>query len=102
MREALSKQSAQLELLGKRINKKVLSMFEKAEQEYADLMSKKEIVMQDKAKIEAVIAELGQKKIEALEAFARREAEKAIKRVLGRSRAAVEARRAKEPASTAA
>ena len=67
MREALSKQSAQLELLGKRINKKVLSMFEKAEQEYADLMSKKEIVMQDKAKIEAVIAELGQKKIEALQ-----------------------------------
>ena len=35
-------------------------------------------------------------KIEALEAFARREAEKAIKLVLSRSRAAVEARRAKE------
>lgn len=30
-------------------------------------MSKKEIVLQDKAKIEAVISELGQKKIEALQ-----------------------------------
>ena len=67
MRDALGKQSAQLESLSKRINKKVLSMFEKAEQEYADLMSKKEIVLQDKAKIEAVISELGQKKIEALQ-----------------------------------
>ena len=67
MRDALSKQLAQLESLSKRINKKVLSMFEKAEQEYADLMSKKEIVLQDKAKIEAVISELGQKKIEALQ-----------------------------------
>merc|ERR1740124_1188146 len=54
MRDALGKQSAQLESLSKRINKKVLSMFEKAEQEYADLMSKKEIVLQDKAKIEAL------------------------------------------------
>ena len=67
MHDALSKQLAQLESLSKRINKKVLSMFEKAEQEYADLMSKKEIVLQDKAKIEAVISELGQKKIEALQ-----------------------------------
>jgi len=64
--QMLAKQTSSLETLGKRINKKVLSMFETAEQEYADLMSKKEIVEKDKAKIEAVIAELGQKKIEAL------------------------------------
>lgn len=36
-------------------------------QEYADLKSMKEQVLQDKASIEAVIAELGQKKIEALQ-----------------------------------
>ena len=54
-------------MLSKRINKKVLTMLETAEQEYADLMSKKSIVEKDKDKIEAVIAELGQKKIEALQ-----------------------------------
>mmetsp|Transcript_7154 Transcript_7154/g.12012 ORF Transcript_7154/g.12012 Transcript_7154/m.12012 type:complete len:1198 (-) Transcript_7154:278-3871(-) len=63
----LAKNIATLESLGKRINKKVLSMFEKAEQEYKDLMSKKETVEKDKEKIEAVIAELEEKKIEALQ-----------------------------------
>lgn len=54
--------------LGKRINKKVMSMFERAEQEYADLTNKKRIVENDKAKIEAVIAELDERKNEALHA----------------------------------
>lgn len=62
-----AKQQSQLDNLSKRINKKVLAMFEKAEQEYADLMGKRETVEKDKAKIEAVINELGQKKIEALQ-----------------------------------
>ena len=45
----------------------VLTMLETAEQEYADLMSKKDIVVKDKEKIEAVITELAQKKVEALQ-----------------------------------
>ena len=65
--EALAKAQSTVDAASKRVNKKVLSMFETAEQEYADLMDKKEIVEKDKAKIEAVIAELAQKKIEALE-----------------------------------
>ena len=36
MQQELAKKSAQLEALSKRINKKVLSMLETAEQEYAD------------------------------------------------------------------
>ena len=36
-------------------------------QEYADLKSMKEQVLQDKASIEAVIAELDQKKVQALQ-----------------------------------
>jgi len=65
--KALAKQSSQLEALSKRINKKVLSMFEKAQAEYSDLMGKKATVEKDKAKIEAVIAECDVKKIEALQ-----------------------------------
>ena len=42
-------------------------MLESAEQEYADLREKKDIVEKDKEKINDVIAELGQKKIEALQ-----------------------------------
>merc|ERR1712159_77520 len=45
---------------------KVLSMFEKAEAKYNDLLKKKAIVEQDKEKIEAVIKELDEKKNEAL------------------------------------
>ena len=52
--------------LGKTINKKVVSMFDKAEQEYKELMQKRGIVLNDKAKIEQVIAELDEKKKEAL------------------------------------
>jgi structural maintenance of chromosome 2 len=45
---------------------KVLSMFDKAEAKYNELLKKKAIVEADKAKIEAVIAELDEKKNEAL------------------------------------
>jgi structural maintenance of chromosome 2 len=51
---------------GRHINKKVLSMFDKAEMEYQDLLRRKMIVQNDKAKIEAVIAELDDKKNAAL------------------------------------
>eukprot|EP00698_Gefionella_okellyi_P016359 TRINITY_DN4678_c0_g4_i2.p1 TRINITY_DN4678_c0_g4~~TRINITY_DN4678_c0_g4_i2.p1 ORF type:complete len:1208 (+),score=437.20 TRINITY_DN4678_c0_g4_i2:43-3666(+) len=57
---------AQQAQLSKKINKKVMSMFEKAEQEYKDLMAKKTIIENDKAKIESVIGELEEKKNEAL------------------------------------
>jgi len=73
--KARSPQEAQKELtslqeeqakLSKQINKKVMSMFEKAEQEYKELVEKKKIIENDRAKIEAVIAELDEKKNEAL------------------------------------
>jgi structural maintenance of chromosome 2 len=52
--------------LSKRINKKVMGMFEKAEREYQDLMKKRGIIENDKTKIEKVISELDRKKNEAL------------------------------------
>ena len=57
---------SQQEALGKKINKKVMGMFEKAEQEYQDVMEKKRIVENDKRKIEMVMQELDEKKNEAL------------------------------------
>eukprot|EP00004_Rigifila_ramosa_P018067 TRINITY_DN4453_c0_g1_i4.p1 TRINITY_DN4453_c0_g1~~TRINITY_DN4453_c0_g1_i4.p1 ORF type:complete len:500 (+),score=161.77 TRINITY_DN4453_c0_g1_i4:1131-2630(+) len=54
--------------LSKTINKKVMSMFDKAEQDLAELQQKKAIVEADRAKIEQVIEELDKKKNEALEA----------------------------------
>eukprot|EP00960_Hanusia_phi_P060692 764585-Hanusia_phi.AAC.3 len=45
----------QHEKLGKKINKKVMGMFEKAEQEYQDVMEKKRIVENDKRKIEVPV-----------------------------------------------
>jgi len=53
--------------LSKNINKKVMGMYEKAEQEYQELMNKKQIIEKDKRKIEDVIAELDQKKSEAVQ-----------------------------------
>jgi structural maintenance of chromosome 2 len=55
------------EELSKKINKKVMGMFEKAEQEYQDLMKKRNIIIKDKSKIEEVIAELDHKKNETLQ-----------------------------------
>ncbi|KNC50009.1 condensin complex component subunit [Thecamonas trahens ATCC 50062] len=54
------------DVLNKSINKKVMNMFEQAEQEYQDLKRKKRIIENDKAKIEKVIAELDERKNEAL------------------------------------
>lgn len=53
--------------LSKKINKKVMGMIEKAEQEYQGLMNKRYIIENDKEKITSVIKELDQKKNEALE-----------------------------------
>merc|ERR1719213_1121985 len=45
----------------------VVGMFEKAEEEHADLIKKREIILRDKEKIENVILDLDQKKKEAIE-----------------------------------
>ncbi|RCV28634.1 hypothetical protein SETIT_5G419000v2 [Setaria italica] len=65
-REELENLQAQQSSLEKRVNKKVMAMFEKAEDEYNDLMSKKNIIENDKAKIKKVIEELDEKKKETL------------------------------------
>ncbi|KAH0979213.1 hypothetical protein GBA52_006390 [Prunus armeniaca] len=65
-REELEKLQAQQSGLEKRVNKKVMAMFEKAEDEYNDLMSKKNIIENDKSKIKKVIEELDEKKKETL------------------------------------
>merc|ERR1712130_473475 len=49
------------------INHKVMSMFERAENEYRDLIKKREIIRNDKKKIESVIRELDKKKEDTLE-----------------------------------
>ncbi|XP_020571782.1 structural maintenance of chromosomes protein 2-1-like [Phalaenopsis equestris] len=61
--EKLQSEQASLE---KRINKKVIAMFEKAEEEYNSLILKKNIIENDKAKIKKVIEELDEKKKETL------------------------------------
>ncbi|KYQ89750.1 structural maintenance of chromosome protein [Tieghemostelium lacteum] len=66
VRKQLIELTNEIERLSKTINKKVMTMYEKAEQEYQELMSKKEIVENDKLKIENVIAELDEKKNESL------------------------------------
>jgi structural maintenance of chromosome 2 len=48
------------------VNKKVLAMFDKAESEYQELVSKRSIVEKDKEKIQQVIGELDEKKAQAL------------------------------------
>ncbi|XP_038876915.1 structural maintenance of chromosomes protein 2-1-like [Benincasa hispida] len=64
--EELGILEAQQSSLEKRVNKKVMAMFEKAEDEYNDLMSKKNIIEKDKSKIKKVIEELDEKKKETL------------------------------------
>ncbi|KAK8831391.1 hypothetical protein WA577_001584 [Blastocystis sp. JDR] len=54
------------EQLGRRLNKKVLGMMEKAESEYEELLKKHEIIEKDKSQIEKVIEELDVKKKETL------------------------------------
>jgi len=58
--------STQQKTLGKNINKKAMAMFEKAEQEYKDLLQKRDIILNDKQKIEHVIRDLDEKKSETL------------------------------------
>lgn len=67
-RKRYDKLVEQQENSGKKVNKKAMGMFDKAEAEYKDLAEKKRIVMKDKEKIQAVIAELDEKKKEALHA----------------------------------
>merc|ERR1712166_175734 len=62
----LDEMSAKQKSLGKNINKKAMAMFERAEQEYQELLTKRDIVLNDKRKIEQVIADLDEKKIETL------------------------------------
>lgn len=64
--EELEKLQAEQSGLEKRVNKKVMAMFEKAEDEYNGLMSKKNIIENDKSKIKKVIEELDEKKKETL------------------------------------
>ncbi|XP_022736180.1 structural maintenance of chromosomes protein 2-1-like isoform X2 [Durio zibethinus] len=65
-REELEKLQAEQSSLEKRVNKKVMAMFEKAEDEHNDLMSKKNTVENDKSKIKKTIEELDEKKKETL------------------------------------
>merc|ERR1711871_820770 len=55
------------ETISKKLNKKAVVMMEKAESEYEELSRKKEVILNDKAKIEAVIQELDVKKSQALQ-----------------------------------
>ena len=64
--QRLQKLGEEQERLGKKVNKKVMGMFEKAEQEYQEVVNKKRIIENDKRKIEAVISELDEKKNQAL------------------------------------
>ncbi|EOA12804.1 hypothetical protein CARUB_v10025763mg [Capsella rubella] len=65
-REKLEKLQADQSGLEKRVNKKVMAMFEKAEDEYNALISKKNTIENDKSKITKVIEELDEKKKETL------------------------------------
>jgi len=65
-KERFTKLSNQQNRLSKSINKKAMAMFEKAEQEYKDLLEKREIILNDKKKIEHVIKDLDKKKVETL------------------------------------
>lgn len=62
----LDELNSQQKTLGKSINKKAMAMFEKAEQEYKDLLQKRDIILNDKCKIEHVIKDLDEKKGETL------------------------------------
>ncbi|KAK8961144.1 Structural maintenance of chromosomes protein 2-1 [Platanthera guangdongensis] len=65
-RQEFEKLQSEQSSLEKRVNKKVITMFEKAEEEYNSLISKKNIIENDKSKIKKVIEELDEKKKETL------------------------------------
>lgn len=66
-RRKLNDLRSEQDKLSKKINKKVIGMIEKAESEADELGRKKQVVLNDKAKIEAVIAELDVKKQQELQ-----------------------------------
>jgi structural maintenance of chromosome 2 len=63
----LAKTQAEYEERGKRINQKVLTEYEHYNSEYEKLVAKREIVLRDKAQIEATIAQLEERKVAAIE-----------------------------------
>ncbi|KAI8005609.1 Structural maintenance of chromosomes protein 2-1 [Camellia lanceoleosa] len=65
-RKDFEKLQAEQSGLKKQVNKKVMEMFEKSEDEYNHLISKKNVIKNDKTKINMVIAELDEKKKETL------------------------------------
>ncbi|GMP69886.1 hypothetical protein CsSME_00028972 [Camellia sinensis var. sinensis] len=65
-RKDFEKLQAKQSGLEKQVNKKVMEMFEKSEDEYNHLISKKNVIKNDKTKINMVIAELDEKKKETL------------------------------------
>ncbi|XP_076945334.1 structural maintenance of chromosomes protein 2-1-like [Bidens hawaiensis] len=65
-RDEFEKLHAEQAGLEKRVNKKVMAMFEKAEDEYNNLLARKKIIENDKSKIKMVIEELDEKKKETL------------------------------------
>ncbi|KAK8814123.1 hypothetical protein WA158_007985 [Blastocystis sp. Blastoise] len=65
--DRLQQLESEQDKLGRRINKKVMTMLEKAEGEYTDLLKKKKIIEKDKTQIQHVIEELETKKNEALQ-----------------------------------
>merc|ERR1712113_634030 len=65
-KKRLDSLDTQQKKLSKNINKKAMAMFEKAEQEYKDLLQKRDIILNDKCKIEQVIRDLDEKKLETL------------------------------------
>lgn len=70
IRECLARRKelkSEQERLSKKINKKVMGMIESAESEYVDLNRKRDVILNDKSKIEAVIEELDVKKAQALQ-----------------------------------
>jgi structural maintenance of chromosome 2 len=60
--------TAEQEVLSKRINKKVMGLFEKAESDAAELDKKRAIILDDKAQIETTIRELDIEKTRTLNA----------------------------------
>ncbi|CAG9463237.1 unnamed protein product [Pedinophyceae sp. YPF-701] len=64
----LGEAEARLKTLARHMNKKVLAMFDRAEQEYRALAEKKAAVVRDRENISRVIAQLDQKKLESLHA----------------------------------
>jgi len=65
-KKKLDAAQAKQKSVGKNINKKAMAMFDRAEQEYQELTSKRDIILNDKRKIEAVIGDLDEKKQETL------------------------------------